>query len=191
LIKTSDMDLVSILKTGRDLSKIKKLEKENKHRYGLPLNLGAYSLYELRTNKISKSSAANTPPGRFIRHFHHYPVIYGKQPDISKLYYRDDKSCLRGMIHAFRDLFIPGYESGKYYFSDIAKQVFWLTEWAERHKGKNPPHSWKKLARLVDDENHIVHDSLKHRLKKIEKSERPAFMKKLNDYLNELEKLEL
>ena len=75
-------------------------------------------------------------------------------------------------------------------FDVISKQVFWLVEYEQRWIGKNPPHNWRKLAKSIKDENHIIHDTLRYRLKLTkDKKERAKFIRKLRRYVSEMEKL--
>ena len=106
-------------------------------------------------------------------------------------FYQDSpETHLRRIIFVFRNIFIPGYKEKKFGFSEIAKQVFWLVENEQTYLGKNPPHSWKKLAKTIKDKNHIIHDTLKYRLKPTkDKKERAKFIRKLEKYLSKLEKL--
>lgn len=187
--KKSDIDTVTILKTSKYLPKLKKLEKKYRTKFKPQLQIAGYSLWELKTgkkSKIKKKISAST--SRFVKHLPHHKLIYGKLLNINELNEGDDKNALKGMVGAFRKYFLPGYKNKKMGFSEIAKQVFWLVENEQKTKGKNPPHNWKKLAKSIKNKNHIIHDTLKLRLKPTkDKRKRNAFIKKLEEYLKDLE----
>jgi hypothetical protein len=117
-------------------------------------------------------------------------LIYGKPLDVSKFSVRSDEQRFNGLIKAFKEIFIPLYNKKKFGFSQIVKQVFWLVDMDERIKGREPPHSWKKLAKSIKNKNHIIHDTLKFRLNPTkDKKERDKFIRKLNKYITKLTKL--
>src|SRR3989344_7004305 len=94
------------------------------------------------------------------------------------------------MVFAFKNIFLPGYKEKKFGFSEVVKQVFWLVENEQIWKGKHPPYHWKKMARSIKDKQHIIHDALRLRLRPTkDKVERAKFIRKLNAYIAELEKL--
>lgn len=188
--KKSDVDTVTILKTSKPLAKIKRLEEKYRKEFKPQIQLRAYSFWELKTGKKTKSRGkVSASTSRFVKHLPHHKLIYGKLLNIKDLHVGDNKSALKGLVGAFRKYFLPGYKQKKMGFSEIAKQVFWLVENEQKAKDKNPPHHWKKLARSIKDKNHIIHDALKFRLKPTkDKRKRNAFIRKLNRYLDKLEK---
>ena len=187
--KKSDVDTVTILKTSKYLSKIKRLEEKYRKEFKPQIQLSAYSFWELKTGKKTKSRGkVSASTSRFVKHLPHHKLIYGKLLGIKNLYIGDDKSALKGMVGIFRKYFLPGYKNKKMGFSEIVKQVFWLVENEQKVQGKNPPHNWKKLVKSIKDKKHIIHDALRFRLKPTkDKRKRNAFIKKLNIYLDNLQ----
>ena len=189
--KKSDVDTVTILKASKSLKKLKKLEEKYCDNYEPQIQFSGYSLWELKHNKRVKSGKKlRASPSRTVQHLEHYNLLYGKRLRKEDFNQGPAKGHLRGMLFAFKKIFLPGYKEKKFGFSEIAKQVFWLVENEQIWKGKNPPHHWRKLAKSIKDENHIIHDALRFRLKPTkDKKERAKFIRKLNKYLSELEKL--
>tara|TARA_Y100000031_G_scaffold146200_1_gene179717 strand:- start:209 stop:493 length:285 start_codon:yes stop_codon:yes gene_type:complete len=88
-----------------------------------------------------------------------------------------------------RNLFLPNYKKKKMKFSEVVKQVFWLVEFEQRSLGKTVPHSWGLLTKSIKNKNHIIHDTLKYRLKPTkDKKLRSQYLKKLKKYLRDLDK---
>lgn len=188
LTEKSDVDIVCILKTKKYLRKLRDLEEEYHRKCPMKLEIRGYSLWQLRTGKQLKY-ASQTPPPKFARHIQNFKLIYGKDLTRSKFFITEPQKELKGMIRIFKYRFLPLYREGKFDFSTILKQVFWLTENEERAKGNNPPHSWRKLAKTIKDKNHIIHLAMKYRKKKPEdKKLRAAFIRKLEKHLDNLER---
>jgi predicted nucleotidyltransferase len=192
--KWSDIDPTVILRTNRNIKKVKKLAKKYKKKLKPELNLGALSLWELKNNKhFYKSKKPRGSPYLFIRKVKDFKLICGKKINPEDYPKREDKEFLKKRIKTFYNLFIPMYKEKKPLdigFSGLLKQVFWIVELEEQVKGNNPPASWKKLAKSIKDKNHIIHDTLKYRLKKTkDKKLRRAYINKLKRYLKKLEKL--
>jgi len=191
--KNSDIDPTVILRINRNIKKVKRFAKKYKKEFKPELNLGVLSLWELKNNKhFYKSKKPRGSPYLFIRKVKDYKLIYGKKINPEDYPKREDKIFLEKRIKAFHNLFIPMYKEKKPLdigFSGLLKQVFWLVELEEQVKGNNPPASWKGLARSVKDKDHIIHDTLKYRLKKPkDKKIRRAYVNKLKRYLKSLEK---
>ena len=189
--RKSDVDTVTILKESKYLKKLRKLEKKYRDAYKPQIQFSGYSLWELKHNKrVELGKKLRASPSRMIRHLDHYNLIYGKQlrkKDFMKEGF--EKGHIKGMVGAFNNIFLPGFEEKKFGFAEIVKQVFWLVENEQRDLGKNPPHSFKKLAKSIKDKNHIIHDTLKYRKKKTkDKKLRRAYINKLKRYLKKLEK---
>lgn len=188
LTKNSDVDIVCILKTKKFLKKLRDLEKRYHKKCPMKLEIRGYTLWQLKTGKQIEY-ACLTPPPKFARHIHNFKRIYGQDLARSKFFITEPLKELKGMIKIFKYRFLPFYRKGRFDFSTILKQVFWLTETEERFKGNNPPHSWKKLAKTIKNKNHIIHLALKHRKKKTkDKKLRAAFIRKLERHLDNLEK---
>ncbi len=186
----SDVDIVPIVKDNKLLKEIIKLDKENRHLYK-PSELLPSSLWEFKHNKIYlKSKDPKGRPDGFIRDLDKHKLIFGKPLNPQEFTIRNDKEKLKGMINAFKEIFLPFYKEKKFGFSEIVKQVFWLTENEQKVKGKNPPHSWKELTKSIKDKNHIIHQAYEFRLKPAkDKKQRQEFIKKLKTHLKNLEKL--
>ena len=191
LNKKSDVDTSTIVKHSKWLKKLKQLQKKYRNKYELKLDFTGYSLWELKNNKKAKIGKADRPaPSRAVQHLEHYKLIYGKSLKKEEFYQGDDKKRIKAMINVFRTLFLPGYKEKKFGFSDIIKQTFWLVENEQKARGKNPPHHFGKMAKFIKDDKHIIHDVVKFRKKPTkDKKERSKFIKKLNKYLSDLEKI--
>lgn len=190
--KKSDVDLLIILKRSKFLKKIKRLEKENKNKFKPEVSFSVYTLWEMKVGRRIKMSKGRAAPSRMIKHLPYYQLIYGKELNASKFFKGDDKKIIRGMTKFFKNNFIPKYEEGlpEFGFSQLIKQVFWLTENEQRALGKNPPHSWKELDKSIKDKNHIVHDTLRLRLYPTkDKKIRAKYISKLKRYLDKLERI--
>ena len=190
LTKNSDVDIVPIVKDSRYIRKILKLQKEHSNKIK-PSELLPHSIREFKENKrFLRSDGPKAHPNLFIKRLKYYNLIYGKPLDVSKFSVRSDEQRFNGLIKAFKEIFIPLYNKKKFGFSQIVKQVFWLVDMDERIKGREPPHSWKKLAKSIKNKNHIIHDTLKFRLNPTkDKKERDKFIRKLNKYITKLTKL--
>ena len=132
-------------------------------------------------------------PSRVISHMKHYKLVYGKKLDPKDF----DKGCeikqLKALANFVDDTLLPGYDK-KFHFDSILKQVFWLTDKEQEVLGKNPPHSWKKLARSIKDKNHIMHDAVKYRFhkpkdKKVKAAFKKKFIAKLKRYIKKMKKI--
>lgn len=187
----SDVDTTTIVKESRYLKSLKVVEEKYLHKYKPQIQFSGYSLWELKHNKrVLSGKKLRASPSRMVQHLKHYRLLYGKQLRKEEFHQGPPKGHLRGMVFAFKNIFLPGYKEKKFGFSEVAKQVFWLVENEQIWKGKNPPYHWKRLAKSIKDKNHIIHDALRLRLKPTkDKAERKEFIRKLKAYLSELEKL--
>ena len=189
--KKSDVDLTVIVNDNKFIKKVEKIAKEYKDTYKPEINLGVHSLWELKNNKrLYKYKKPRGRPDLLTRKIKDYKLIFGKKINPKDYPSRDDKESLEIRIRTFRNTFIPWYIGKKMGFSEIIKQVFWLVELEEQVRGNDPPDSWKKLDKSIKNKNHIMHLTYKYRLKGTkDKPERRRFIKRLNTYLNRLEKL--
>ncbi|RMG34932.1 MAG: hypothetical protein D6732_10050, partial [Methanobacteriota archaeon] len=180
-----------ILRESKFLKKLGKLEEKYRDQYTPQLQFSGYSLWELKHNKRANSGKKlRASPSRTVQHLKNYKLLYGKPLRREDFHQGTPEGHLRGMLYAFKEIFLPEHEKKKFGFSEIVKQVFWLVENEQIWKGKNPPHNWRKLAKSIKDENHIIHDALRFRLKPTkDKKERARFIRKLKKYLSELDKL--
>ena len=189
--KKSDVDFVMIVKNNGDLKKVKKFSEKYEDMFETKINVSPHSLWELKNNKLwVKSKKPRARPDLLIKKVKEYKLLYGKEINPEDYPKRDNINDLKIRIETFRKVFIPYYEQKKFGFQEIIKQVFWLVELEEKVSGNNPPETWKKLARSIKDKKHIIHDTLRFRLKPTkDKVERKAFIGKLNRYLLKLEKI--
>lgn len=189
----SDIDTVTILKESKYLKNLKTLEEKYRDQYNPQIQFSGYSLWELKHNKrTSSGKKIRASPSRTVQHLEHFKLLYGKRLRKEDFHQGSPKGHLRGMLYAFKEIFLPGYNKNEFGFSELPKQVFWLVENEQICRGKNPPYHWGKLAKSIKDKNHIIHDALKYRLKPTkDKKERAKFIRKLKKYLSELEKLVL
>jgi predicted nucleotidyltransferase len=185
LLPNSDIDLVLILKSKDYLPQAYTLERDSENTKEFPFTISVYTLKELETgiweeNRPKKASPIST----FVKHLDHLPLIYGSKPE-GQLFTRTDAKDLTTLLDVFKNTFIKEYNEGKFSFSDILKQTIWLTEREQRALGHKPDYSWAKLAKLVNDENHIIHDALRLRNKiEVSKEEKEEFLEKLNKYIS-------
>lgn len=187
----SDVDTTTIVKESKYLRDLKRLEEKYHDKYKPQIQFSGYSLWELKHNKrVLSGKTLRASPSRMVQHLEYYKLLYGQQLRKEEFNQGPPKGHLRGMVFAFKTIFLPGYKEKKFGFSEIAKQVFWLVENEQIWKGKKPPHHWGKLAKSIKSKNHIIHDTLRFRLKPTKDIvEREKFIKKLKIYLLELEKL--
>lgn len=189
LTKKSDVDVVIILKSKKYINKIKKLKELYKNKFKLELEIGAYTLGELKTGKRIKNFISKTPPHRFVEHLKALKLIYGKELNQKEFFIQPGELALKEMINMFNRKFLPWYYQKKIGFSDITKQVFWLTYDEQKAQNKNPSYEWKKLENSIKDKNHIVHEALRLRLNPTkDKKIREKFIIKLKKHLNNLQK---
>jgi predicted nucleotidyltransferase len=184
----SDVDIVVILKTDKYFPQLYMLSDDSSNTAEFPFQIVGYSLEELKTGVWSKNRSRPTSPiSTFVKHLDHLPLMYGVKPG-DKLFTRTDLKDLQALLTAMRDKFIPEYNDGKFEFKDLIKQTIWLTEREQRALGHKPDYSWKKLADLVDNDEHIIHKALKLRSQNIiSEKDREDFLielKKYIDYLN-------
>lgn len=183
MTRKSDVDVVTVLKTAKYISEIKKLDKwgEGSGLKPYPQFLG-YSLWELRTGKRLKGKFDGGSSSRMVKHLGEYELIYGEDLIKRIFFMKSHEDDLEGMVRAFSNWFIPDYENEKFSFGMLVKQTFWLVENEQRYLGRNPPHAWKKLRDSIGNRRHIVYDAWELR-------ENPNKDKKIRDrYVAKLKK---
>jgi hypothetical protein len=189
----SDMDTVTILKHSSMLPRLRRLGEKYKKVFDPEIQFSGYSLWELKNGKRStakgiKKNRAGT--SRILKHFDHYQLIYGTPIDVSGFPRRSHEHDLRSMVNVFHSLFIPMYDRKELGFDDIVKQTLWVVENEMRFLGKPTPHSWKALDSSIEEKNHIIHLAYGYRLKSPkDKRLRVQYVKRLETYLNKLEKV--
>lgn len=189
MTKKSDIDLTTIVKNKKYLVTLNELNKKYEDLFSPELELKGYSIWELKTGKREKVYSAHTPPCRFNKHIEHFKLVYGRDLSKEKLFVHSHKKDFEGMVNILQESFIPRFKRGDFSFSEIVKQVFWLTENEEKAKGRDPPHSWKELVKSIKDKNHIVHDAYKLRQKPTkDKKKRKMFIQRLERHLAHIQK---
>ncbi|MCK4552679.1 nucleotidyltransferase domain-containing protein [Candidatus Pacearchaeota archaeon] len=185
----SDIDLMIIIRHSRFLKKFKKIEKANKISLGFPIHLAGVSLFELKKGVHCKSGdKEGKSTSRIVKQLPNYKLIYGKGLGHSNFPVRSNKEDLKKLIGFYKTIFIPSYKNKKVGFSEIVKGTFWLVEDEQRFNGKEFSTSWKDLARSIKNKNHIVHETLKLRLRPTKnKKIRQKFLKRLEKYILRLE----
>lgn len=189
--KKSDVDFVAIVKNNKYLTKLKTLEKKYSKAFPIEIAIRGYSLWEIKTGKRVKNKQSHLSPSKFMKHISYHKLLLGKDLTKEKFFEKKDKEELIDLALTIKNLFLKKHFEGlpEFGFSQLIKQVFWLTENEQRALGKNPPHSWKELAKSIKDKNHIVHDTLRFRLHPTkDKIERKRYISKLKKYLDKLEK---
>jgi len=186
--KGSDIDTILVLKTKKERKKLREL-KNSFGKMSPPIHFGIRTYRELISGKRINPGNSAGSVGRFNTNLHNFKLVYGDPLDKSKLFYRSNESMLKGMIWAFKNMFLPGYQKEEFSFDELIKQTFFLIEYSEKVEGRNPPHSFKGLKDSIKDSKNIVHDAYSLRIKsskdiKIKKE----YIKKLKSYLNRLEK---
>jgi predicted nucleotidyltransferase len=190
--KDSDVDLFVVLKRKKFFKKMQALAYDLKKNSSPKINIGCpYTLWELKTGKKLKITGNVKPaPARIIKHLEHYRLLYGNKLSEFKFVQKDDMILLKNFIHTFDSYFLPMYEDKRITFPEIVKQVFWLVDLEQRARGNETAYSWKKLGESIDNKNHIIHITLKYRMKKPkDKKLREKYIEELKGYLRELDKL--
>lgn len=183
----SDVDLWVIVKDTKLLERIRKLGEEHRHDREPFLGISGYSIEELKIGE-QLDGKLRPNPSRFLKRLDTMVLIYGKALNPKNFKMRADKGELNKLIKAFNNIFLPLYYKGELGFSYIIKQVFWLVELEQKVEGKKWEHSFKGMAELIKNKNHIIHDALKFRSEKIkDKKRREKFITKLKRYLKDLQ----
>lgn len=184
----SDVDIIPIVKDNQSLKKIQALEQTRGYLYK-PAELLPHSLKEFEQGK--RYLKYKQPKGNVdgtLRELHRYKLIYGKPIDITYYKIRSDVDFLKDHTIAFRKIFIPLYNAGKFGFSELMKQVFFLTEKEERVKGKESPETWQSLVKSIKHKDHIVNEAYKYRMDPTKDPRiRRKLLRKLEKHLSKIE----
>lgn len=185
--KKSDVDIVPILKDNNTIRSLKIVRDENKEMLK-PSELLPISLTELKHNENSKHHGKlKGKPDTFLRDLEHYKLIYGK--GLNKLDYpmRDFNKMFHHAILGIKSKTLPMHKKGKFGFSQLIKQVFWISYSEQVMQGKSPPRTWQGLNKFIKDKNHIIHKTYYFRMHPTkDKRKRKAFINRLKVYLNHL-----
>ena len=185
----SDVDFVPIVYDNKTLNPILKLQGEQKKELK-PTELLPLSLWELKNRKRYHARKEKGPKGApSIDEFVRFRLIWGKGLKVCDFPARRPEDRLRGLIKAWKTIFIPLYEKEVFTFDQIIKQVFWLAEYEQMVKGKPHTHSWKSLVASVKEKSHPVHDAWKLRSNPAkDKRTHSRFISKMKSHLKRLEK---
>ena len=187
--KSSDIDMLTILKHSKYLPKLERLQKANKKSLGLPVHLSGISIYELKKGKHCKTSKKKASTSRVLKQIPNYKITYGKGLEKHNFPVRSDKEDLESLIKFYKEYLIPAYKNKKLGFSEIVKATFWLVEDEQKFKTGKSSTSWRNLANSIKDKKHIIHRTLKLRLHPTkDKKIRKEFLGKLIKYISSLEK---
>lgn len=100
---------------------------------------------------------------------------------------RKFKVIFEDEINFIKNQLIPLHKEGKFGFSQLIKQVFWVVYHGEELKGKSPPRTWKGIYNFIRDKNHIIHKAYYFRFHLTKnKRKREEFVKDFEFYLNKL-----
>ena len=178
----SDVDIVTILKTNKYKAKMDEIDRNHQLKSS-KMEFTSFSMWELKNNKHFINNRVRAKPDLFVQKINHYKLIYGKKIKTTGFKRRTQTKILKDRIDAFNKYFIPLYKKGKFKFSELIKQVFWLVEINEKKIFK----SWEEINRAIKDKANIIHEAYKFRLK-APKSKRimDNFVKKIEVYLSEL-----
>ena len=187
VLKGSDVDIVPIVAENKFEKAIFGVNNLEIH----PCIVVPLSLWELENNKLyTKNNRPRAKPDEFVKRLGKYKLIYGKSLETANFNVRTDREALKDKIKTFKKSYISLYEKGKYPFSALAKEVFWLVEYEQSVRGIKPEHSFKGISESAKDPNHIIHDAYKLRESHTEdKKEKEKFIKKLKKHLDCLENL--
>lgn len=192
LNEKSDVDFVTILKTGKYVRVLRELENKYKGKVYPEIQIRpAYSINELKNGKIRRKTHS-TPPYRFVKHLKHYKIIYGKALSREGLFIRTNEKDITGLIKNLLNKYILEFEKKEngdkikenIGLSGIIKQVFWITELELSIKGINHKHSFKEINNSIKDRGHIIHEAYKLRIHPTkDKKIRKEFITKLKRHL--------
>jgi len=187
--KNSDVDLWVVLTDSRLIRSVENLHKKYRYLFKPPIGIQSYSLKELKTGKtISKKPKVN--PLKFLKRINDFCLIHGTKLHPEEFSIRSEIEEIKRTFRFFRKTLIPNYEKEKKGFSNLIKQTFWLVDLEERVKGKTSPHTWKKLDESIKNKRHIIHQTYNLRLNPTKnKKIRAAYLRRLKNYLNKLEKI--
>ncbi|MEI7718681.1 MAG: NUDIX domain-containing protein [archaeon] len=184
--ENSDVDLVPIVKDQATLNKLKILRDDHRKEIW-PVDLLPLSLEDLKNVKGELHSRRNM----FLRDLAFHELIYGKEINAKNYQVKSFKEAFEGEIQftrKFISLYLEGNKEGKYGFSQLVKNVFWLTYSEQKILGKNPPRTWSEMDRFIEDKKHVIHSAFRFRIKSSKnKKLRLAFINRLDKYLNYLE----
>jgi len=181
--KKSDVDILPIVKDKSVIKKLKKVRDKNKEILR-PSELLPISYTELKKNNREWGRADT-----FLRDIEHHQRVYGKKLIKEDYPARKWEGMFNDELVMIRDKSVLMHKEGKYGFSQLIKQVFWLVYSEQVMLGKNPPRTWKGLNKFIKEKERIIHKAYyfrKHPTK--EKKPRKEFVKNLERYLKKITK---
>lgn len=184
----SDVDFVVVLKTEEYLPFVYTLTNDPSNPKEMPFSILAYTMGELLTGVRASNRPQNvTASSVFVKQIDQMLLIYGTKPE-GKLFTRTDLKDMTAFLPLFKNTFMSTTGELKITFSELLKLTLWLVYRELRLLGFVPEYSWQKFADLIEDKNHIVHETLKlRRQEAVTDEEKANFVKKLLVYLEFLE----
>lgn len=184
----SDVDVEVVVDEDKYLDNLYDLQKKFGNSKDLNFGIGANSISELKTGKLSdygNTKRANT--GTFARMIRSYGLIYGKALNPNDLYLETSEKYLENYVNSFLKNFLPNYEKNIFSFGEILKQALWLFELeCEVRDPKFVFSTWKELSTHFK-EDHLIHEILTLRMmSNIDDERKDDFIKKLKSYLQNI-----
>ena len=182
----SDVDLVAILKDETHLKDVYDISNTFGKTTNPYFSISAYVLSELQTGKLVPDRPPIPGISRFVKHLDSLALVHGSRPS-EPLFRRTDQKDLEVNVRNFFNLYLPGYEEGKFGFMDVIKQTLWLAEAEARVAGVKVAHSWKDAVAALPS-THIAHEALSIRVAGGPTPEKQTeFIEKLRVHLKTLE----
>lgn len=174
----SDIDLRVIVKESKYIPNVRKLNDITKH-FKPEVGVAVYSIWEMKHHKRSKlNKTLGMAPGRWLRYLNHYKKIYGETLKSEDYKIKSVEDHLRGMEHAFIEIFIPRYK--EFGFQGFIKQVLWLENLKYEQKTEKNIYSFKELAK----HSKLAKEAYKHRQNKTKNEKiKQAFVEKVRKSL--------
>ena len=164
LNERSDIDTWTIVNDNRLLKRIDSLYEKYKDVMRPQLGMAGLSLWEFKNGRrYGKSTRPRANTSRFVKKIPDYKLIFGKALNPDDFPIRTNAEDLEGLIKAFTKEFIPLFESGKFGFQELIKQVFWLIEAEQKSIGNKNVDSWKAFEESITGKDHIIHTASYYR----------------------------
>lgn len=169
----SDIDFVTVLRSTKYASRLKKLHQEYAHKISPEVQLNpCYSLWELKTGKKRKIAPPNQHPGSVVNHLDDFKLVYGEHLDKTDFKGRDPEKDMKALARVIYETFIPNVEKKfrgdathdtSMGFSSLLKSVLWLAESELKNKQVSYEYSYAGIDKAVSDPRHIAHDAYRLR----------------------------
>lgn len=180
--KGSDVDMVPIVTEDKYQENIFSVNGSKIN----PVMAIPLSIKEFEDNKLHSKTKfkpdLRAEPDLFLLKLKDCKLIYGKALDPKDYPVRTIKQILKDEVNKIKKGYIKAYERGEIDFEPLLKEVFWLTYWEQKNKGKRVKHSFEGIVKSVGDKNHIIHEATKFR-KNPKYKNKKEFILKLKKYL--------